>query len=435
MKRFIYILAAIATLMNAGSSYADFKLSPHLSFIERYNDNINNTADNKRQSFSSVLSPGADIGIITRRMNINLGHTTGYESYYRYPELNNLSHNTTLSVLANPNPKSVINVSNSFNISESSNTETNYTGVRNSFIRERQRRVFNNLEAASSYTLGERLVLKGNLMAYYEDVNVAVEYDEKRGRFGGGVTYNVSEQDAFDIDVSYTLYRFKENDISFRDERGFNTSSINSGYTHRFKTGAFSLSAGGNMNNYLKRSIKDETVFVMGVSANKNYDHLETGISYSRNVNSGGGFGGGVLEQTYNLNISFASSEKLTISLNGAYSSNKFFDTTGISSINNNKVYRGGISTRYNIATWCTIEAGYNLSFYKYNSNAVNGPLNYNYGESYGGANFTFRNGVGINITYRYLNRSMEDKDIVIRNEEYVTNIVNLSLTYRASML
>jgi hypothetical protein len=75
---------------------ADMELRPSLTISEEFNDNIHETADNRRTDYITRVQPGATFRYLTPRLNCDSSYTFEYRNYARNSKGDEYNHNASL---------------------------------------------------------------------------------------------------------------------------------------------------------------------------------------------------------------------------------------------------------------------------------------------------------------------------------------------------
>lgn len=75
---------------------ADMELRPSLTISEEFNDNVHETADNKRTDYITRVQPGATFRYLAPRLNCDSSYTFEYRKYARNSEGDEYNHDASL---------------------------------------------------------------------------------------------------------------------------------------------------------------------------------------------------------------------------------------------------------------------------------------------------------------------------------------------------
>lgn len=310
-------------------------LTPSLSFIERYDDNIFQTDSDTEDDFIAAIAPGLSLRYApTANTSLDLDYGIGIERFAKHPEQDQVTHHGMLQVASLLSRRISLKGSEALVITEDQEERTlaidEVTGLRPVSDQARRRTIRNSANGLLAVRVAPRTSIELLADSLLVDVDVPSELDEFRYTFGTNVSYltHVARDSRVSVGYDITFHTFRDNgpvpQAQQVESADFQVQTLHAGFRH-----AFSSKLSGNVTvGYAKTTFDDPELdgdqgFVADVGINR---RLRTGLAalgYHRQFTSGGGEGGSVVADIFTLSVSTRITPKITASLGANLS---FFD-------------------------------------------------------------------------------------------------------------
>jgi hypothetical protein len=418
-----------------------FSITPSITVGERYDDNIFQRDDDKKDDFITVITPGIVLRYApSRDTEFDFDYQPSFEFFADETDENQISHRLSLSLAAALSRRVELTLSEKFTITEEPGDRIREVlredGTRENSDEERQKTIRNVAEAKLRLQLAARSSIGFLFSNLIEDVDDPDELDEIRYTYGTEFAYLTHIQRgnrillAFETDF-FNFDRNPDPNVPISDEEDdFLVHTASLGYEHHFSP---TLTTTARLGYAFTSGLADddgsgqESGVVGSIDLTKLLRTGSASIGYQRSLTSGGGEGGQAVADRVVTQITTNLSPKVTAGLNANV---VFLDFQAQEDANEDRVFftiRPSLS--YQVLRTLRLSTSY-IFAKSILDNASPEPDRTDH-RFEAEARLVLRAGLSMALSYEYRTRRFEN--VIGSNredDEFTRNAVFLSLTY-----
>lgn len=289
-------------------------ITPSVNVSGKYDTNINQDAENEREDYSTIYSPGATITYRRPHTTLSANYVWNFEEYDDFVELNNLDQSGSGSFTHQFSPNLLFSGGVSYSQTEEEDVDLDLTVQGRLAESAREEQSSENIGADAAIQLGYIPRLPITLTyAFVDNLNSAAdEVDELSHNFGAHGTYLLAPERGHRIDLSYTVSMIQENEDTQRapgdPALNFAANDITEhvatvSYTHVFDP-TLSATAGGGpsiVSHSDNPNIEGDVDPIFFANLTKRWTRTGVGVNWALDTGRGGGFEGTTETQSVGL--------------------------------------------------------------------------------------------------------------------------------------